>query len=168
VRAMPRAWIVDRVEVIADEAATLVRLGQKQFDPLRTVILDHPPQLDLKSESGSRGFAKATRTSPIQLDIRTNSSRPGYLVLSELFYPGWRARVDGEQVELERADSLLTALALPAGEHTISYRFDPQSIRIGGVITLGTTTLIAAILLIGAFRRRGGSAQATVEEFHAK
>ncbi len=68
-------------------------------------------------------------------------------MLSEIFYPGWRATVDGKAVPVERADYLITALPLPAGTHRVEYRYDPLSFKIGAACTLLTCAAGVVILL---------------------
>ena len=58
------------------------------------------------------------------------------LVLSELQYPGWRASVDGLEVPIEAYHGLLRAVSLPAGEHTVRFRFVPLSLAAGLAISL--------------------------------
>jgi hypothetical protein len=150
---LPRAWVVDRAEVITDEQQTLERLRNRSFDPATAVILEQPPRIELTAGAGPVGRATTTRHSPGLLEIKTASARAGYLVLSEVFYPGWKATVDGAPVAIERADYLLTALPLPAGDHTIIYRFNPSSFKIGALVT-AVTWLGAIGATIFSWRRQ--------------
>lgn len=85
--------------------------------------------------------------------MRTQTTRDGYLVLSEIFYPGWRATVDGKEVPVERADYLITVLPLPAGTHKVEYRYDPLSLKVGAACT-AMTCLVGILVLIGSRRRK--------------
>jgi hypothetical protein len=156
---LPRAWIVDRAEVVADEQASLERVRDPGFDPATTVILESPPRIAMTpSPTGeSVGHAVTKRLAPGLLEIRTQSARDGYLVLSEIFYPGWKATIDGEPVQLERADHLITALPLPSGTHTVMYEYDPLSFKIGAAGSAITWLAAVSIGLVD-FRRRLGSA----------
>jgi uncharacterized membrane protein YfhO len=89
------------------------------------------------------------------LDIRTRTASDGYLVISSVYYPGWKATVDGQPVAVERANSVIAALPLPKGEHQIRYWFDPLSVKIGLAMTAASWLIAAAVLVSGAFRRRG-------------
>jgi uncharacterized membrane protein YfhO len=75
------------------------------------------------------------------------------LVLTDIYYPGWKAFLDGRRVPLERVNYLLRGVAVPAGEHRVELRYEPTSFRLGWMISLAT-----ALALIGAvlfhFRRR--------------
>jgi hypothetical protein len=152
---LPRAWIVDRAEVVGDEQASLERVRDPRFDPATTVILESLPRIAMTPSSTGEavGHATAKRLAPGVLEIRTQSARDGYLVLSEIFYPGWKATIDGEPVQLERADHLITALPLPSGTHTVMYEYDPLSFKIGAAGS-AITWLAAATIGLVDFRRK--------------
>jgi uncharacterized membrane protein YfhO len=57
-------------------------------------------------------------------------------VLVEQFFPGWEARIDGRRSGVERADGTFQATAVPAGRHTVEFRYAPASLRIGALVTL--------------------------------
>lgn len=151
--AEPRAWLVDRAEVIPGEEEMLRRMRDPEFNPLRVVLLEQPPRILLATADSPVGTCRARTRPGGGLDVETQSTRDGYLVLSEVFYPGWRATVDGKEVPLERADYLITALPLSAGTHQVEYRYDPVSLKVGA----GCTACMCAAglwVLIGSRRRR--------------
>ncbi len=76
------------------------------------------------------------------------------VVVSELFYPGWRATVDGTDTPIYRADHALRAVLVPAGRHSVEMVFDPLSFRVGAVISLATLLAAALVLLRAAGRTR--------------
>jgi hypothetical protein len=152
-RPLPRAWITDRAEVMTDELAILKRLRDRQFDPRTTVVLERPPRIDMAAAPGPVGGAACRRIEPGRMNILTNSIRDGYLVLSEVFYPGWKATVDGQRVNLERADYVVTALPLQAGQHTVVYWYDPVSFKFGAGVT-GIMWLSAIVATVVERRRR--------------
>jgi len=88
----------------------------------------------------------------------------GYLVLTDTFYPGWQATVDGEPAEILPADHAFRAVSLEAGEHTIRFEYRPLSFRVGAWVSLGAGLLLAAALIGGRRRpvgreNRGSHAQ---------
>ncbi|HXK09422.1 MAG TPA: hypothetical protein VMT70_07255 [Vicinamibacteria bacterium] len=149
---LPRAWIVESAERVSGEAEALARVRSPDFQPARTVILEAEPRLALAGSGADPGRATARALPGGGLDIDTDSPRGGYLVLSEVFYPGWRASVDGRPVALEPADDVLTALPLPPGRHRVRYVYEPASVRVGAGLTLAT--LVVALAFSGAGRRR--------------
>ena len=83
---------------------------------------------------------------PNEIDAQVNAKADGYLVLSEVFAPGWRAFVDDKEVPVVRADFLLRAVPVSVGLHNVRLVYDPVSFRVGAFIT-GLTILL---LVLGA------------------
>lgn len=145
---LPRAWIVDRVAVMAGEAEAYHAVQDPAFDARRLALLEGSPRTPLAGTGTPPGTVTSVRRRPEGgLDLTTESSRDGYLLLSEVYYPGWRAAIDGRDVELERADYLITAMPLPAGSHRIAYFYDPSSFRIGMWST--AFSLLTASMVVG-------------------
>jgi uncharacterized membrane protein YfhO len=79
----------------------------------------------------------------------------GYLVLSEIYYPGWRATIDGAPEEVLRADWNLRAVPVPAGRHALEFRFAPDSFARGAWISsLTLAGCLGALVMIRMRRRR--------------
>jgi uncharacterized membrane protein YfhO len=68
--------------------------------------------------------------------IQTQSSTAAFLVLSDAFYPGWQATIDGKPTPIYQTNYIQRGLSVPAGEHLVEYRFEPLSLRYGAGITL--------------------------------
>ncbi|HSW46847.1 MAG TPA: glycosyltransferase family 39 protein [Phycisphaerae bacterium] len=149
---LPRAWLVERFEVIPDEEAALQRLKDPAFDPAAAVLLERDPGIQLAPSDSPIGSCTARRVEGPGLDIHTDTVRPGLLVISETFYPGWRAFLDDKPVSLMRANDVISALCLPAGKHRITLRYEPLSFKLGCAAT--GLSLLAAILLLVTGRRR--------------
>ena len=166
-RAMPRAWLVTTAEAVDGEEALRRIRGESQinFDPRQSVLLevnpDELPKLgggQLPADSGAR-IIDYKRNS---LEIETNASEPTVLVVSEMFYPGWVATVDGQPQRILLADFLLRGISLPAGKHTISMRYTAPAARYGAIISI--VTLIGLICLIVITYRRSPNARPTLTE----
>jgi uncharacterized membrane protein YfhO len=93
----------------------------------------------------SLSTVKLTSYAPNALTYETSSSKDGVVVFSEIYYPGWQATIDGQPVDIARADYVLRVMNIPAGEHTIEMWFDPQSIH----VTESIAYAALALLLIG-------------------
>lgn len=110
--------------------------------------------LESKSESldpdcqivGVSNIEKVTE-SPNNIVIRTSTSSAGYLVVADQWYPGWRAQLDGKEVEIFRADFLFRAIQLPAGNHEVILRYRPAWFYAGGIISLLTCLGMALSLI---------------------
>ncbi len=149
---LPRVWVVDRAEVVADDAAALTRVCAPDFDPARAVILERAPRIAMAAADSPIGTCTATKHENGDLVVEAHTTRDGYLVLSEVFYPGWRATIDGRAVPPERADYLISALPLPAGSHTVVCRYRPLSVRLGAACT--ALSCMAAVVLAFFGRKR--------------
>jgi hypothetical protein len=119
---LPRAFVVQEA-VGADDERALELLGSATIDPGRTVILPPPPTL--LAEQGHADGSAATILEYAPEVVRVRAIGPGYLVLTDAYYPGWRARVNGAATEILRADVMFRAVALPAGEHVVEFRYAP-------------------------------------------
>jgi uncharacterized membrane protein YfhO len=83
-----------------------------------------------------------------QLVIDTRSSRDGFLLLADMYYPGWTARVDGVATQIYRANVSTRAIALPKGQHTVEFIYEPSAFFRGLKISLAA--LAALVLWTGA------------------
>ncbi len=80
-----------------------------------------------------------------RIKIKIASQVPGLLMLSEVYYPSWKAYVDGQPAPVHVADQLLRSVEIPAGEHTVQLRYESWTLRAGVAISLvACETLIAA------------------------
>jgi hypothetical protein len=93
---------------------------------------------------------------PEHVTIRTDSERAGFLVLTQAFYPGWEATVDGAPARLLGADALYQAVHVPAGKHTVAFTFQPRSLLVGEAISVASLAvcLVGLVLALTARRRR--------------
>ncbi len=171
--AFPRAFIVHDVILAKSEQDALDQLADPAFDPRRQVVIEGdghaglPPNagLEVTTQPAAHDFASAQflRREPGYVEIQATADQPGFLVLTDTFYPGWRATVDGNDDTIRAADYLFQAVALPAGNHRVVFIYDPWSYKIGFAITL--LALLVAFTTIGyrIFRRsRADQGRATV------
>ena len=120
--AMPRVWFVPTAVREDDDPASIVM--SNDFEPSRKVVISGasiPEQLS--GEAGEEGpFGKVTLTdyAPQEIKAKVNAEVPGYVVFSELYYPGWTATLDDKPTPILRADAALRAVQVSAGEHTIT------------------------------------------------
>lgn len=150
-----RAWIVPRAErmPVGNELAALKRCAFSQ-----TVLLNSESLLQ-QAPTDQRGSARITEYRPNRVTIELNGT-PGWLVLSEVWYPGWKCRVDGVEVPVYRANHAFRAVPVLAGAKSAEFTFAPRSYEMGwwvsvvavGVLGLGCVGGAAMRLL-----RRGRS-----------
>lgn len=158
--ALPRAFIVERAVSLASGSAVLARLTAPDFDPLNAVLLEEPVEQGSRIESRessdptlSPGTAQITAYGDQRVVVEAVTDQPAFLVLSDSFYPGWRAYVDGRETRIYRADYLFRAVALPAGRHTVEFRYGPESVTLGLWISGAVAGIIVLVALVAlAFR----------------
>ncbi len=150
---LPRAYLVHRAQVAADDVAALALLQDPAFDPAGGVVLatDTSPSSSPERPVGSDERVSVIRYEPERVVITATLAGEGYLVLSDTFYPGWRVWVDGQEERIHRANLLFRAVHLTAGSHTVEFRFQPDAVRLGACIsalTVALTGLGLAVLVL--------------------
>lgn len=166
-RALPRAWLVAQAEAVDGEEALRRIRGESthEFDPRRTALLEVHPQ-ELPAFSGeTQTFDEAKNTARIskyeanELEVETSAERASVLVVSEIFYPGWEARLDGERVPIYVTDYLLRGVMVPAGVHHVEMRYTAPAARNGAIISACTLLFLVGL---GIYARRAPAERANL------
>ncbi|MGI8589097.1 MAG: YfhO family protein [Chloroflexia bacterium] len=161
-RVLPRAWLAHRVEVGANPKAGRIRLADPGFDLRGTAMLEAALPVDLPAPEppGTPDRVEMLSYAPEAVDIGTQSETPGLLVLSDEWFPGWEATVDGQPAPIRRADYGLRSVYVPAGAHQIAFRYRPSSFTLGAGISALALLILAGLWwsppLIHRFRRSAG------------
>ncbi len=150
---LPRAYVVHRAYVLKGEEG-LKLLADPEFDPLETVILEEEPDLELQDKLTAQSMVRILEYEPTRIVLEAEAAADGILVLSEVYYPGWQARVDGQKTRIYRADHALRALPLEAGSHRVELVYDPLSFKIGFFISAIVLTITACVAVWGTIHRR--------------
>jgi hypothetical protein len=147
--ALGNAWFVENIDKVNTPDAELDALTG--FDAETTAIVDvnkFPVQQD-KFEAGNATI-KLTTYEPDYLKYEYQAAQPGFVVFSEIYYPaGWQAYLDGKPVDHIRANYILRAMQVPAGKHTIEFRFEPKTYTIGNTVSL-ISSIILLLVIAGA------------------
>lgn len=138
--ALPRVFLAGQFEVIPDPAKNISTIYDKSFDPGKTLLLEEQPAT--LPENGGSGVANITSYSPNSVTITTQSEKPKLLFLSDNFYPGWQALIDGQPAKVYRADYTFRAVGIPAGKHTVMFAYQPLSFTLGLLISAATILLL--------------------------
>ena len=152
--ALPRPLFVPHALSVDSQEAAWAALKSPTFDPATTVILEAPALQPLPTTeplpNPNLGLA-ILRYDLHTVEIGLTSDIPGYLFLSDTYYPGWQATIDGELAPLYRANYAFRAVPVPAGIHTIRMDYQPRSWMIGlgasGVTLLGLVSVLGVAWL---------------------
>ena len=149
-RALPRAWLVAEAEAVdGEEALKAIRgeAGARAFDPRRTALVEASPDELPRLPGGlpAPGAAARVAYGHNRVEVETESEAAALLVVSETFYPGWEATVDGEPAKIFNTDFLLRGVAVPAGRHRVEMRYHAPAARYGALLSLATLLLLAGL-----------------------
>lgn len=146
--AFGNAWFVNEVAFVDNANQEIEALHQ--IDPRFTAVVDKRFS-NAVSEPQSVGTISLESYAPNKLVYKSSNAGAGTAVFSEIYYPSWRAYIDGEQVEIARANYVLRALNVPAGNHTIAFVFDPISLhRTETIANIANIILLLGLILSGA------------------
>ncbi len=132
--ALPRAWVVCRARALSDPDDSLAELLSPTFDPTVEVLLtaeDSSAPHSQPAMCNPQSSIRSLRYSSNQVTISAALSQPGYLILSQTFYPGWRVKIDGQPSQVWRANHAFCAVHLEAGEHQVAFTYQPLSFFAG-------------------------------------
>ncbi|MDR1370738.1 MAG: hypothetical protein LBJ72_11540 [Dysgonamonadaceae bacterium] len=145
------AWFVDSYRFVntPDEEMTAL----ENLNPRTEAVLDQKFAENLKGLQiipDSLASIVMTSYAPDILEYKSSSQQDGLAILSEVYYPyGWKAYIDGQRVPISRADWVLRAVVVPAGEHQVKLVFDPDGVKACGVVTTTASALIMLMLIGG-------------------
>jgi hypothetical protein len=147
----PRSFLVPHGKILNKEKI-LETLCRPDFDPYRVVLFEKD-EGQLKNASGPlENKAIGSRVNmisyrPDHILLSTNHSESSFLFLSEIFYPGWKAYIDGQPTPILRGNYLFRVINLPKGDHSVSLVFDPLSIRLGIGVTIFTLFIFLNVVI---------------------
>jgi uncharacterized membrane protein YfhO len=101
----------------------------------------------LQEDTTSTSTVELTNYEANRLTYKVKSQNGGVVVLSEIYYPGWTCTIDGQATEIARANYVLRAIKVPAGEHEVIMTFDPQTVHITEAVAYGALALLALMLI---------------------
>jgi hypothetical protein len=157
VDAIPRYHTVSRAYVAPDEDAAWNAVLRKGFSAAQWVVLEH---VDASLQRLPDEAPDANEPVEVQSEdhesirLKTTRKEAGWLVYAQPWYPGWKARVNGVETPIVRANYAFSAVRLPAGESTIALDYEPASVRIGAWASCASLLTLAAWMF--ASRRHAG------------
>ncbi|HWV57796.1 MAG TPA: hypothetical protein VNZ57_10120 [Longimicrobiales bacterium] len=151
--ALPRAYVVGSYEVVQPESM-VERLLAPEFDRAGTVLLEEQPA-GATPQAGVSGDVTWVERSADAYTLRVTTTGPALLVVSDNYYPAWRAEVDGTAAEILRANYAFRAVAIPgAGEHTVRFHYDAGYLTAPALASAGLLLLLTAVGVAGEIGKR--------------
>lgn len=150
--ALGNAWLVDRVTLVENADAELEAI--KTINPKSEAVADRrfAEMIPVSETPGAPGDTIWLASyEPNLLTYKTELSAARVAVFSEIYYKyGWKAFIDDNPADHFKADYVLRGMAIPAGSHTVTFRFEPESYKIGNKVSLAGSLLLLLLLILAA------------------
>lgn len=153
----PRAFVTQHWQRVAGEDEVRARLFGPTFDPASITLIGEPGASSRDEQPKLLVPCQMQSEVPERVTLQCTSEMGGYAVLLDAWAPGWTATLDGKQVPIERADSVVRAVAMPTGSHTINFAYRTPGLVIGALVSLVSWLLV----LLGLFLCRDSRASKT-------
>ena len=156
--AFPRAFVVHQAVPARGQDAAIALMEKPHFDPASQAVIEGDLSEDqlaalAASPVSDASSVEITRYSDNRVELLAKMENPGLLVLSDTYYPGWKAYVDGKQVPIYPTDLALRSVFVPPGEHNVKFVFSPSSFKLGSAITIASLAMLALYAAWGQARR---------------
>ena len=153
---LPRARVVGDAVVVPEDEVLAVIFDEASFDPETQTVLSEAPPIALGGPE-VRGEVTWIEQSPNQLVFDAVASGPALVVLSDNWFPAWKAWVDGVESPVLRADHTLRAVAIPAGQHRIEFRYQSALLRASLALSIACMLIVMAVVFRVVSRSPAGS-----------
>jgi len=164
--ALPRAYIVHEWIVEKDEGNLDRMILKDPFNPKRQVALFEDPGIKPTTDSTLAPYESADIEAyeNNRILIKTTSRAEGILVLADNWYPAWKAFLDGREVKVYRANGAFRGIVLPAGQHTVEYKYISSTQKTGRFLTLAGLLTVAAVVIGSVVTKRKPRDKNAVEQ----
>lgn len=146
----PRAFVVHDTLMASDEKESLEILSQPDLDLTRTAVIQVSSETNCHIEPGDSEDDRVEILSyePDRVALEAEASTAGWLILNDLYYPGWKAFLDGDQVPIQPTNHGLRGVCLPVGVHEVVFEFQSQILFFGGLLTgLALVVLLVTVII---------------------
>ena len=154
----PRAFVVHQLHIVADEDAAVAAMTAPAFNQRTTAVKEATAGEAVgtahRGEVNSDDRVKVTTYTAEKVTLSAQLESPGWLILTDTYYPGWQATVNGQPTEIIPVNILFRGIELPAGDNEIIFEFKPDSVRNGALISSIALVALVAALLYGYFGKR--------------
>lgn len=151
-QAAPRAFVVDKVSYAVSYKEAQEAVSSNYFDVSGEAVLEKRLPVEVEGAGQSPGKAEIVEYGANSAVIKASAEKDGVLVLTDTFYPGWKAYVDGEPTEIYRVNGLVRGVFLKGGDHTVEFRYFPASFLTGLAISGVSISLMGLCFIFGKGR----------------
>jgi hypothetical protein len=136
---------------------SIANAQNSHFDPLAKTLVEHSKQMASDPAESNQDLPKAPPAVPAKflsrqpeaVILQVTNSKPGFLILTDQYYPGWQASIDGKPTTIFRANAVMKSVFLAPGLHTVVFRYEPESLKMGILVALLAITLIVFLVFLG-------------------
>ncbi len=153
---MPRVKLYYQADILPDSEALTWLKTDSNYDYHNRILLEEPPTMPLGS-SDPNAKDSVTKFGDNEIVTQVTTASNAILFFSEIYYPAWKAYLDGHPVKLYRAFTSLRAVEVPAGTHSVVLRYESSAFAMGSMITIITLLLSAGVLVVLFVRGRSPS-----------
>jgi hypothetical protein len=148
--AVPRAFFAPDSGVVPTGASCVGQLTEANFDPLSQIVLDQGISPDgshvSTPEDRPTGQVSLADINPVAVVIDVRTEQSGFVVLTDAYYPGWVARVNGRESPIRQADCFFRAVRVEPGASRVEFRYEPRSFRLGVLVSALSVMGLAALV----------------------
>jgi hypothetical protein len=148
---LPRAFFVYYAAPLPEADKVLDRMRRTDFRRVALLEGEFTPARGSRP-TAERGVSLRAH-GPNRVEVAVEPGAPGWLVLTDLWYPGWKCNIDGQPAAVLRADFLFRAVAVPGGAHEVTFSFEPDSYFIGRRVSRGALSTLAVLFVLLGLRR---------------
>jgi hypothetical protein len=144
--ALPRSFIVHDAWIIKDREAIFRAMARPGFNPTSSAIIDEAIDSLPNNPNLQSPVPRVVEHSSRKVFIEADLKEPGLLVLGDVYYPGWKAFVDGKESRIYRANYVMRGVPLSRGRHTVEFHYSPLSFKIGAIVSLVAVAFFVGFL----------------------
>jgi hypothetical protein len=148
-----RARLIPLAVAAENDVEAMRTMADPEFDPDRTVVLEAPPEV-AGLEGGDGGAEVLAIADPNRVEVKVEATSGGWLLLSDLWFPGWSASIDGAPADSYPADGAFRAVWVPPGSSTVVWQYRPTSFHVGLLATTGGLVILIGGVFWWIARRR--------------
>ncbi|RJQ25339.1 hypothetical protein C4577_06060 [Candidatus Parcubacteria bacterium] len=145
--ALPRMFLVDNYVISKQPSEILANLFNNNLDLSKTLILEEEPSMLLRENLPLKGIINLEYYKANEILFKTNSNKDSLLFLSDNYFPGWKAYIDGKETKLYRANYSFRSVVLPKGKHSVIFKYEPKTFFIGAGVTVFGIVIFAIIII---------------------